>query len=142
MQTFVGNIREVPGGMPPLAWCHMVEEYQGQAWVQAIPWYLPSMEYLTPEELSIVRAKAAVWLDVTGEWPTDIDCWWEVRMARRRGDLPDSTNYVDCTINESGALVCGQCKARWAANENGDWGDGCTLCGTQWNKPEREEVRI
>ncbi len=139
-----GNRREIPAGIPIGAWWDKVAEYEGVAWVQAIPWYLPSMEYLSPDELRRTRAKAVVWLDITGEWPTDIDCWWEVRNARKRGDLPLSDEYVACTINSEGSLVCGRCSARWSPNLDGsDWDDQCgNLCGARWVKPEREEVRI
>lgn len=138
-----GNKREVPEGVPIMAWWEQVQEYRAQVQWADVPWYSYEMEYLTPDELKTIRAKALTWYDIYGEWPTDISCWWEVRMARRRGDLPLSEEYVVCHLNDEGSLVCGYCEARWGQNKDGsDWPNACKLCGYRWIKPERlsEEV--
>ena len=77
------NVREIPGNLPPALWMHKVLEYRYEAETSALPWYHPGMELLQPEELARLRAKARIWLEVTGTYPQDISCWMDVRRARR-----------------------------------------------------------
>ena len=122
------NEREIPGNLPPALWMQKVLEYRYEAETLALPWYRPAMELLQPEELARLRAKARIWLEVTGVFPGDISCWMEIRRARERGDIPPSTEFVTVEIDEEGTLHCGRCGARWSRPH----GTSCGLCGVQW----------
>ena len=114
------NKREVPNQLPTLAWMDRVEAYVDEPAVLAdLPWYDPVMEYLRPDELLKLKAKALVWLEETKTFPVDVAVWWEVRMARRRGDAPPTTEVALSHIDADGVLHCGYCKARWSASYDG-----------------------
>jgi len=128
--VIVGNKREIPGDIPITFWWEKILEYEALPDLAQIPWTHPVMEYLPPEELNRIRAKALIWREVTGEWPRDVAVWWEVRLARRRGDLPPSYLVSISTIDEEGTLHCGNCKARWSAAYDGTpHNPRCKLCG-------------
>ena len=130
-----GNRREVPPDIPIMAWWDKVQEYRSWPELVTLPWWVPELEYLTPGELITMRAKAMVWRDVTGALPRDVSCWWEVRMARRRGDLPPSEEWVGVVIDAQGVLHCGKCRARWSPNTDGsDFPERCKLCGAGWRR--------
>ena len=119
-----GNVREIPGGMPPLAWHEKVLEYErDEAGLARLGWYDQVMEYLSPEELRRFRAKVRIWVEITGAWPDDLSCWWEVRQARKRGDVP-MPHGAALGIVEDDVLRCGKCGARWS-----DRPERCGLCG-------------
>jgi len=141
-ETFVGNKREVPPGMPVAVWRDLVLETEGDPALEDLPWHHEALEYLTPEELRRVRAKASIWHATVGEWPDEIAWWWEVRMARRRGDAPHREEMALANIDENGVLVCGKCNARWSADGDGKHPDRCKLCDVRWLvlKDEREET--
>jgi hypothetical protein len=114
------NKREVPNQLPILAWMDRVEAYVAQPDILAeLPWYDPVIEYLRPDEMLKLKAKALVWAEETGALPKDISVWWEVRMGRRRGDVPPMAEIAVSTIDDKGVLHCGYCKARWSANFDG-----------------------
>ena len=125
-----GNEREVPPDIPVMVWWEKVEEYAaiGELLVE-LPWHHASLEYLSPAAIARVRAKALVWREVTGEWPTEIAWWWEVRMARRAGDHPHGEERALSWVDEDGTLHCGKCGACWSANRDGSpQVDRCKLC--------------
>jgi hypothetical protein len=132
-QVIKGNRREIPGGLPPGLWWDKVREYRASPVLATLPWYHPCLEYLRPDELAQMRAKALVWYVVTGDFPRDINCWWEVRQARKRGEIPARTDIVLSHVRDDGALVCGDCGARWAPHHDGTpQADECKLCGVRW----------
>lgn len=119
------NKREIPPGLPPGIWWDKVEDYSRNAeLLAAIPWWHSSMEYLSPNEMARVKAKALVWYEITGQWPTNIEVYWEVRMARRRGDHPHTAETCRGTVDSKGILHCGTCGARWSYPYPGR----CKLC--------------
>lgn len=118
-----GNRREVPGNLPPLLWADKVDEYAGSRWME-VPFYVPEMEYLDLQEFRRVKAKALIWWEITGEWPSEIAWWWEVRNARRRGALPHTNETAPTVVDEDGVLHCGFCEARWSF----PYPDRCKLC--------------
>ena len=123
------NRREVPPGMIPEAWWEKFHELSLREDILEVPFWHPALEFLTPEELRRVKAKALVWREVTGDWPGEVAWWMELRKARRRGDLPHMSETTPVTINESDALVCGYCHARWSANHDGSpRPERCKLC--------------
>ena len=125
-----GNVREVPDSIPVGVWWDKINEYQDSGAAVALPWYMPEMEYLTPDELARTRAKGLVWLEVTGSLPVDVSCWWEIRQARKRGDIPASDEWTTALIDEGGILHCGHCNARWSPSDDGSpHADRCGLCG-------------
>ena len=131
--VFKGNKREIPGNLPVMLWRDKVLEYEEIPNLVDIPWYAPEMEYLSPGELKRLRAKALIWREVTGEWPSELAWWWEVRMARRRGDLPNMHVVVEARIDADGVLTCGKCSARWSANHDGSpHPNRCKLCDRLW----------
>lgn len=133
-------MREIPGDMPPELWWEKVCEYRDDPDNANWPWYNSVMEFLRPLELATLRAKARVWWEVTGEYVTDISCWWEVRSARKRGDLPLSTE-VAVALYDTEVLTCGKCQAPWSVNKDGsEWPDYCSLCGVRWNKVKVQEA--
>lgn len=126
---FKGNKREIPGNLPPLLWRDMVLEHEAIPNLRELPWYHSVMEYLSPGELMRFRAKALIWYEIEHEWPKEVSWWWEVRAARRRGDLPHLVEIVDCRIDEEGILHCGFCAARWSSHHDGSpHADRCKLC--------------
>jgi len=127
MDTFVGNRREIPGDLPPIYWRDLVREYEAQLDVlPSLAFYNPVMEYLAPAELTRLRAKVHVWLEITGRYPDDISTWWEVRQARRRGDIPHMTRAALATVDQDRVMHCGHCGARWTEPHP----DRCKLCDT------------
>lgn len=143
----VGNKREVPPSLPPMEWMKRVENLVHGPHPLDIPWYNPAMEYLSPEELRRVKAKALIWATETGEWPKEIAWWWELRLARRRGDLPHTDERVTARIDAQGVLHCGQeeCGARWSKNYDGTpHPDRCKLCDRLWDVEvdEREVLTV
>ena len=63
-RVVVGNKREVPDKLPILEWMDRVETYVAQPDMLAeLPWYDPVMEYLRPDELIKLIAKALVWAE-------------------------------------------------------------------------------
>jgi len=130
--VFKGNKREVPGNLPPLVWRDKVLEYE-QMDLLELAWFHPVMEYLSPDELQRVKAKALIWREITGEWPDDLAYWWEPRMARRRGDLPHGDTFALAHIDEDGVLHCGHCAARWSPHHDGSpQATRCKLCDVKW----------
>ena len=132
--VIVANKREIPPDVPPMVWWEKVNEYQATRAFTNLPWYDSQLEYLPPDSIDRVRAKALVWWELTGNLPTDITCWWEIRSARKNGELPLTNEVVDAHIDEAGILHCGYCKARWSANRDGTGhADRCfNLCGRLW----------
>ena len=131
-KTFKGNKREVPGNIPVGLWIRKVEEYAVMPDILAIPFFDPRMEILTPVELRRVKAKALIWREIVGEWPKEIAWWWEIRDARRRGDLEYAVELAVASIDAGGTLHCGfeRCGARWSADRNGaQRTTSCKLCG-------------
>lgn len=131
--AFVGNKREIPGDLPVMLWRDRVLELAGDPEILGIPWFHPWLEMLTPEELAKMKAKAFIWRDVTGDWPDEIAWWWEIRMARRRGDILHMADRAAAVIDLEGVLHCGYCDAKWSANHNGSpHMDRCKLCDRLW----------
>ena len=127
--SFVGNKREIPNNLPPLVFRDKVWELEQNADLNNLDWYLPQMEYLSPEELRRLRAKGLIWREETGDFPTEINWFWEVRMARRRGDIPPTREIARSEIDEDGTLKCGYCEAKWSANYDGSpHPNRCKLC--------------
>lgn len=122
------NKREIPGNIPPGLWFEKVREYEVSPRLAHLPFYDPAMEYLAPHELARLKAKALIWWEITGALPTDITYWWEVRQARKRGDVPHITRIVDAMIDEDGTLHCGHCGARWSVPNDDQ--ERCKLCDT------------
>lgn len=119
------NVRAIPGQIPIGIWKMKCEEYEGDP----IPWFHPLLEYMTPLQATIIRAKAKVWFEVTGHWPTNIDAWKEVRVARFNGDAPHRMDHFDSMIDEDGTLHCGDCGARWSNSTDGSsYPERCGLC--------------
>ena len=110
----VGNKREGPGGIPILDWWERVLAAEKHGNLALIPFYDNRMEFLSPAELTRIRAKAFVWREITGEWPTNLEVWWEVRNARKRGDLPHESRWTTIKV-ENEVTHCGHCGARWSA---------------------------
>lgn len=101
--------------------------------LSALPFFHPVMEYLSPEELKRLRAKALVWREVEGEFPSELSWWWEVRLCRRRGDLPYMGETTDARIDSNGVLHCGFCSARWSPSYDGSpFASRCKLCDRRW----------
>ena len=137
----VGNKREIPAGIPPRLWLDELEVVAGYPDLSELAWVHPVMEYLSPDELLRFRAQALVWRQYKGEWPSEVAWWWPVRLARRRGDIPHSTQVVEAWIDRDGVLRCGFCDARWSANFDGSpHPNRCKLCDRLWLvvKDERE----
>ena len=127
--TFVGNKREIPPNLPPLVFRDKVWDLEANADLDQLDWYLPQMEYLSPEELRRLRAKGLIWREETGAFPTEINWFWEVRMARRRGDIPPTREIARSEIDKDGTLKCGYCEAKWSANYDGSpHPNRCKLC--------------
>lgn len=120
-----GNKREVPPGVPVGAWRTRIEAYAAHPdLLRGLPFFDGSMEYLSPRRLLVVKAKAMVWLEMTGEWPSTIQHWWELRCSRRDGSLPPRTDMVQGAPTEDGGVKCGECGARYS-----DMAPRCKLCG-------------
>jgi len=117
------NRREVPPDLPPGVWWDKVDEYEMKG-VGLRYWYNNAFEALTPEQLSRVKAKGAVWYEYTGTYPDDIAVWWEIRQARKEGLLALTDEIVDGWVDDDGVLHCGCCGARWS-----DRPERCKLCG-------------
>ena len=125
-----GNKREVPGGMPPFLWFERRRKVEATVELGELPFYHDVMEYLSPAELRRFRAKYVVWVEVVGKVPDDYSCWWEVRQARKRRDLPWPEKVVASQVDAQGVLHCGGCGARWSPSfDGGDFPDRCKLCG-------------
>ena len=122
--------------MPQGAWAAEVREIAEEGWLSDIPFYDPAMESLTPEELARFRAKAFIWRRETGEWPEETAWIWELRMARRRGDLGHTTEVTEARIDSDGVLTCGFCHARGSADRQGHHAGRCKLCDRLWNVTE------
>tara|TARA_Y100000310_G_C20674299_1_gene812063 strand:+ start:1443 stop:1877 length:435 start_codon:yes stop_codon:yes gene_type:complete len=120
----VGNKREIPPGLPPYRWLEELRFVAEFPDLSEVPFVHPVMEYLSPEELIRFRAQALVWRKYTGDWPEEVAWWWPVRKARRRGDVPHTTEVVEAIIDSSGTLHCGLCGARWSSNTD----TRCKLC--------------
>jgi hypothetical protein len=132
VRVIKGDKREVPGDLPILYWWDRVAEVQAMD-LSFLPWHHEWLEYLTTEEIQRTKAKALVWREVEGDWPDEVVWWWEIRMARRRGDIPHISDVVEAQIDEDGVLHCGYCKARWSANFDGTpHPDRCKLCDRTW----------
>lgn len=130
-----GNLREIPvhrdGARMPIGfWWEKVAEYSELPDLAQLPWTHELFEYLPPADLNRLRAKALVWKEVTGEWPQEIIyTWWEVRMARRRDEMPSRREVFKSIIDEEGVLHCGNCAARWAPPRDGSaHRNRCKLC--------------
>ena len=121
-----GNRREIPGNLPPGEWWARVRAYETDlALLGEIPWWHDSLEVLTSREMRRVKAKALIWFEVTGKWPREIAWWWEIRQARRRGDLPHTRERVAAAIDAQGVAHCGCCEARWSGPNHPE---RCKLC--------------
>ena len=116
---FRANKREIPGGMPAALWRDKVLEYVERDDLGELPWYHSVFEYLSPEELARLRAKALIWREVENQWPEDISYWMELRRVRKRGELPHTPVYTMGRFDEDGTLHCGHCAARWTRNHDG-----------------------
>lgn len=128
--VFKGNKREVPPDMPIGFWVHKVREYELLKDLAVLPWTNELLEYLPPADLVTMRAKALIWREVTGEWPGEIWHWWEIRMARRRNEIPQRQKVAASIIDEEGILHCGHCAAGWSPHRDGSPHDKrCKLCG-------------
>jgi hypothetical protein len=131
--VFAGNKREIPGDVPVMLWRDNVLELAGNPGILGLPWFHPWLEMLTPDELARMKAKAFIWRDVTGEWPKEIAWWWEIRMARRRGDILHMEAQTTAVIDHNGVLHCGYCEAKWSSNHDGSPHPGrCKLCDRIW----------
>jgi len=117
------NRREVPPDLPLGVWWDKVDEYEMKG-VGLRYWYNNAFEALTPEQLSRVKAKGAVWYEYTGEYPDDIAVWREIRQARKQGLLALTDEIVDGWVDDDDVLHCGCCGARWS-----DRPERCKLCG-------------
>ena len=128
ISVIYGNKREVPPGLPEGEWWHLVE-----AWGRLplhnfeVPYY-PSMEYRSPKDLQRIRAKIRVWHFATGEYPSDLSCWWEMRQGRKHQEIPPTDEIADYSFDKDGVLHCGKCNARWSGFEE----PRCGLCGVGW----------
>jgi len=122
-RVIVGNKREVPPGLPISEWWDRVLALEEREDLSALPWYDNRMEFLSPDELRRIRAKALVWREETGEWPPEIAWWWEIRNARKRGDLPHGATIATVRVID-GVTHCGYCGARWSPPAP----DRCPLC--------------
>lgn len=123
-----GNKREVPAGMPILAWAERVRRVTRRGkYLAVLPFYDSRMEFLSPDELRKLRAKVFVWREITGEWPENLEVWWEIRQARKRGDLPHETAVTTVKVIED-VTHCGKCGARWSAPAP----ERCGLCDALW----------
>ena len=135
-----GNKREVPEGIAPTDWWNTVLEREANRdSLPPLPFWNPLMEYLSLAELVRVQAKVRVWEEVTGEYPEEIDVWWEVRCARKRGDAPHREDVVEAKLavhDDAEILVCGHCSARWTP----PYRDRCGLCDTKWILPRGVEA--
>lgn len=123
IKVIKGNKREVPPDLPPAVWWDLIGAYE-IAGTGLKYWYDPVFEALTPDQLSRVRAKGAIWYEYTGTYPEDISVWWEIRQARREGLLPLTEEIVEGIIDDEDVLHCGVCDARWS-----DRPERCKLCG-------------
>ncbi len=134
VRVLKGNKREIPEGMPVDLWFEKVFELREHPLVMQMPFYHDIMEYLPPDDLRDLKAKAFIWWDVTGDYPRDISTWWEVRLARKRGDLPNVWGLTWAEIDDTtGVLTCGKCAARWAPHHDGTPHDAhCGLCGARF----------
>ncbi len=98
-----------------------------------LPWVHPVMEYLDSALLRRFRAQAVVWRSYTGEWPEEVAYWWPVRLGRRYGQVPHTTEVVEARIDANGILYCGFCGARCSSNHDGSrHTDRCKLCDRLW----------
>ena len=114
MRVIVGNKREVPLGLPISEWWDRVlAAEQDAARLALLPFYDNRMEFLPPDALRRLRAKALVWREETGEWPTDISVWWEIRTGRKRGYLPHEPSVATVKVMDD-VTHCGKCGARWS----------------------------
>ena len=115
--------------MPIGLWLEEMRAIVDDPIISEIPWIHPVMEYLEPALLRRFRAQALVWRSYTGEWPEEVAWWWPVRLGRRRGQVPHTTEVVDSYIDSNGVLHCGFCGARWSSNYDGSpHADRCNLC--------------
>ena len=122
------NKREIPGNLPPGLWFEKVLEYEASSKIAHFPFYDPAMEYLAPWELARLKAKALIWWEITMALPADITYWWEVRQARKRGDVPHISREAVAFIDGEGTLHCGHCGARWSTPNDDQ--KRCKLCDT------------
>ena len=122
MRTLVLNKRELPSDIPPMDWDDRVKTWEARPEALAGV-YHSLLEYLTPSEANRLRAQMVVWVEETGEAPNDVNTWWPVRMARRRGDVPHTNEVVIGTVDGEGVMHCGNCGARWS-----DRPERCKLC--------------
>lgn len=128
MIRFSARREEIPGDLPPLEWYMLVLEYERQAdLLPPLHFYSPEFEYLTPVALARVRAKVAVWREITGEYPTDLSMWGEIRKARKRGYLPHLTRARVATIDDQDILRCGFCQSRYSLPHP----ERCNACDTE-----------
>ena len=154
--VYKGNKCEIPGGMPIGMFMLKVREYHHDPLTAQLPFFQPVMEYLDPRRLLVVRAKARVWLEVTGRYPgvDDVNKFWEVRIARREGQVPLRTDaalaYIGCTDRDhwddqekcecqnKNILTCGECGSRYSPHHDGTHDiERCNLCGVVviWREP-------
>ena len=116
-----------------MRWIEDMREIVDDPALAEVPWVHPVMEYLDPALLRRFRAQAVVWRRYTGEWPQEVAYWWPVRLGRRYGQVPHTTEVVEAHIDVSGTLHCGFCGTRWSANRDGSPHDNrCKLCDRLW----------
>lgn len=118
------NKREVPDGLPPGLYWEKIDEYVLDGSAERFDFYFEGLEYLDPYEILRVKAKALIWQEVTGSLPVNVYLWREYRNARRRGDMPHTTETASSFVDEEMALHCGCCDARWSA----PYPSRCKLC--------------
>lgn len=115
---FSARREEIPGDLPPLYWYKMVLDYEvREKDFPSLAFYSYEMEYLSPAGLARVRAKVRVWYEITGEYPTDLSMWGEIRKARKHGFLPHLNRERTATIVEDNGisvLRCGFCNSRYS----------------------------
>ena len=133
--TYVYNGREIPGDLPIAVYHEMVIVTEEEADLDSLPWGHPCMEYLDPQHMKRLRAKALVWKGQTGEFPTETEVrvWREYRWAWKVGEMPPPSNialsYIEVGKDNLPYVRCGfeGCGARWSDLDV----RRCNLCGSR-----------
>ena len=143
-EVYKGNRCEIPhdprgiySDMPLGFWALQVRKYHQDPhtqmmMIEQVPWHHPMLEYLDPRRLAVVRAKARIWWEITGMLPNDSEVhkWWELRAARREGQVPLRQDVAISEIDENNILWCGECGSRYSSDRDGQHREErCNLCG-------------